>query len=106
MCHIKTTYFLIRVSCISVLTMTQVHHRVMLAALSASTRFEKAAGAERWKPANQSCSSRSGEPKNAHVNKSSCPSSPVARVCVLPDTISALTALQNFTVFWDAYFFE
>lgn len=79
MCHIKTMYFLFRLSCISVLLMIQVHHHMMLAALVRSRRFEKAGGAQRWKLANPPHKGYSGEPKKAHVNTSNCPSSSVVR---------------------------
>lgn len=80
MCHTETMYFLIRVSYISVLVMIQVHHHMMLAAVGTSTRFGKAGGAQRRKPANPSCKGRSGKPKKAHVNTSSCPSSSLVRI--------------------------
>lgn len=103
---LKTCIFLLRVTCISVIIMIQVHCHVMLATFSTSTRLEKAGGTLGWKPGNPSHEGCSGRPKAAHINTSNCPSSSVFRIpfFVLPNVTTTPTVLHNFTLFQGCLF--
>lgn len=69
----------------------------MPAALGTPWRFEKAGGAQRWKPANPSRRGRSGEPEVVNVNTSSCPSSSVLSIHFV-SSLTGLLLLQSYKI--------